>query len=62
MENTSRYDRALHIALKLIAFVHEKPDVPEYVLVGTFVYLILDGLKREGDREDGLRFSEPSGN
>lgn len=47
MISDERYDRALAVALKLATLVSERPDLPQYVLVGQFVYAILPALEEE---------------
>lgn len=47
MQTDTRYHRALDTALQLVAFVRDRPDAPEHVLVSNFVFTILSAIAWE---------------
>jgi hypothetical protein len=47
MQTDTRYHRALDTALQLVAFVRDRPDAPEHVLVSNFVFTILAAIAWE---------------
>lgn len=47
MHPGTRYHRALDTALQLVAFVRDRPDAPEHVLVSNFVFTILSAIAWE---------------
>jgi hypothetical protein len=61
MAQEQMYFRVLETALELVAFVRERPDMPEHVVVSSFVFTLLEAIAFELELSGRLS-REPSRN